>query len=103
MTAKVIALYNEPQNAELFDLYYFDRHVPLAKTLPGLKRYEVNVGKITDTSGASPFHLAAILSFDSLSDIQSAMASEEGLATAADLQNFATSGVSLLILETHEI
>lgn len=103
MSAKVIALYNPPKNTEVFDAYYFSRHVPLAKTLPGLTKYEVSVGKVTDMTGASPYHLAATLTFNSLQDIQTALASAEGVATAGDLQNFASGGVSLLIFESKEI
>ena len=103
MFAKVIALYNPPQDTQAFDKYYFGTHVPLAKTLPGLQRYEVSSGKVTDITGASPYHLAATLTFNSLQDVQAALASAEGVATAADLRNFASGGVSLLIFESKEI
>ncbi len=103
MSAQVIALYNPPQDTQAFDSYYFERHVPLAKTLPGLQRYEVSIGKVTDMSGASPYYLAATLSFDSMQDIQKALASPEGAATAADLGNFASGGVSLLFFDSREI
>ena len=103
MSAKVIALYNPPQDADAFDKYYFAHHVPLAKKLPGLTRYEVSSGKVTDMSGASPYHLAATLTFNSMHDVQSALASAEGVATAADLRNFAFGGVTLLMFESKEI
>ncbi len=103
MSAKVIALYNPPKDTAAFDKYYFERHVPLAKTLPGLQRYEVSNGKVTDISGASPYHLAATLTFNSMQDIQTALTSAEGVATAADLGNFASGGASLLIFESKEI
>ena len=103
MAAKVIALYNAPQDSQAFDKYYYGKHVPLAKSLPGLKGYEVSSGKVTDMSGASPYYLAATLSFDSMQDIQAALASAEGAATAGDLGNFATGGVSLLFFESKEI
>ena len=66
MSTKVIALYNLPKDVQAFDNYYFSRHVPLAKTLPGLTKYEVSVGKVTDITGTSPYHLAATLTFNSL-------------------------------------
>jgi uncharacterized protein (TIGR02118 family) len=47
--------------------------------------------------------LIATLTFDSLADIRAALASPEGHATAADLANFATGGVSLLIAETRSV
>ena len=103
MSAKVIALYNPPSDIAAFDKYYYANHVPLAKTLPGLRRYEVSSGKISDISGATPYHLAATLTFDSMQAIQAALASPEGAATAGDLQNFATGGVSLIMFESKEI
>jgi uncharacterized protein (TIGR02118 family) len=45
----------------------------------------------------------ATLQFDSVADIQSALASAQGQATAADLGNFADGGVDLLIFDTVEV
>ena len=103
MSAKIIALYNPPSDLAAFDKYYYAHHVPLAKTLPGLRCYEVSSGKVSDISGATPYHLVATLTFDSMQAIQAALASPEGAATAGDLQNFATGGVSLLMFESNEI
>jgi uncharacterized protein (TIGR02118 family) len=76
--AKLVALYRIPQDAEAFDDYYFSTHVPTAKKLPGLRRYEVSAGPVTTREGDPPYHLAAILSFDSLAAIQEALNSPEG-------------------------
>jgi uncharacterized protein (TIGR02118 family) len=35
--AKIFVLYSKPADTAAFDAYYFDKHVPLAKTLPGLR------------------------------------------------------------------
>jgi len=53
--------------------------------------------------GATPYYLAAILSFDSVAAIASALQTPEGQATAADLGNFATGGVDLLLFDTKEV
>ena len=45
-------------------------------------------------------HLVAELNFDSMADLDSALASPEGKATAADLVNFAQAGATLLAFET---
>ena len=47
-------------------------------------------------AGIAP-HLVAILNFDSLADLNAALASPEGQAAAADLSNFASAGATLLI------
>ena len=50
------------------------------------------------SQGIAP-HLIAILNFDSLADLNTALASPEGQAAAADLSNFASSGATLLIYD----
>lgn len=97
--AKLIALYKKPANPAAFDAYYFSTHVPLAKNISGLRHYEVSVGPVVTPQGDSPFHLLATLSFESMSAIQQALGSPEGSAPAADLANFAQSGVELLIFD----
>lgn len=102
--AKVIALYRHPGNAADFDSYYFASHVPIAKRIPGLRRYEVSKGPVSLLQGgAAPYHLAAILTFDSVAAIQQALASPEGQATAADLGNFAQAGVELMVFDAKEV
>ncbi len=101
--AKVYALYGTPADAAAFDRHYYATHVPIAKRLPGLRRYEVTSGPVTTTTGASPYHLVATLTFDSMAAIQAALASPEGRATAADLPHFATGGVELCFADTREI
>lgn len=101
--AKVLVLYKLPTNQAEFDRYYFERHVPLAKQLPGLKSYTVSQGPVMGVAGRADIHLAAILEFDSMADIQAALASEAGKRTAEDLSNFASAGVELLFFESHEV
>ena len=101
--AKLIALYKKPADVAAFDKYYFETHVPLAKTVAGLKRYDVSVGGVSKVGGESPYHLAAILTFDSVADLQKGLGSPEGAATAKDLGNFAQAGVDLLMFESKEI
>jgi len=101
--AKLIALYKKPADPAAFDAHYFSTHVPLAKKIKGLRRYEVNVGAVATPQGESPLHLVAILTFDSLVAIQEALGSPEGAATAADLANFAQAGCELLVFDSKEI
>jgi uncharacterized protein (TIGR02118 family) len=101
--AKLVALYKTPANAEAFDAHYYSTHVPLAKQLPGLRRYEVSTGPVGTPQGASPYHLAAILSFDSLEALKQGLGSPQGQATAGDLANFAQAGVELLLFDTKEV
>src|SRR5262245_23593830 len=95
MAARLLALYKTPNDRDAFDTYYLSTHVPLAKTVPGLRRYEVSTGTALGPNGPSNIHLVATLHFDSVDDIKAALASPEGRATAGDLGNFADGGVEL--------
>jgi uncharacterized protein (TIGR02118 family) len=101
--AKLIALYRHPKDAKAFDRHYHDMHIPLAKKIPGLKKFDISDGVIGTPEGASPYHLAATLFFDSKADILAALSSPEGQATAADVGTFADGGVELLIFDTKEV
>ncbi|WP_248322737.1 EthD family reductase [Caballeronia sp. Sq4a] len=100
--AKLVALYKTPSDKQAFDAHYTSTHAPLAKKLPGLRRYELSTGPVTVAQGESPYHLVAVLEFDSLDAIRSALESPEGQATAGDLSNFAQAGVELLMFDTKD-
>jgi uncharacterized protein (TIGR02118 family) len=96
---QILVLYNPPDDAAAFDKYYHETHIPLAKRMPGLRSYVISTAPPRALAG-NPIHLVAQLTFDSMADLNAALASQEGQATAADLGNFAHAGVTLLILET---
>jgi uncharacterized protein (TIGR02118 family) len=101
--AKLVAIYRKPADTAKFDAYYKNTHIPLAKQIPGLTSYEISTSTIATPEGEAPFHLIAILSFASLSDIQSGLASPHGQAAAADIGNFADGGVDLMFFDTDEV
>lgn len=102
--AQLVVLYVTPADPAAFDAYYTSTHAPLAKKLPGLRKYLVSKGGVT-TPGADtpPHHLLAELHFDSLDALKAALASAEGAAAVADLPNFASAGVSISIVEVADI
>jgi uncharacterized protein (TIGR02118 family) len=101
--AQLVVMYKTPKDAAVFNKYYFDKHIPLAKKIPGLKKYEVSQGPVATPSGPSSYHLVALLHFDNLAAIQGAFGSAEGQATVADVQTFATGGVDILMFDTREV
>ena len=101
--AHLYALYQQPADPAAFDDYYFNKHVPLAKTIPGLRGYEVTQGDVMGMAGKHGVYLIATLKFDSMAAIQAAMASAEGQATAADLANFASAGVDVMMGDTRSV
>ena len=98
--AKLFAVYQQPKDPAAFDKYYYGTHVPLAKTLPGLRSYEVTRGAVMGMGGKHAVYLVAVLEFDSMEAIGAAMSSSQGQATAADLANFASAGVDVMMADT---
>ena len=78
--ARMVVIYRTPKDIEAFDRHYFDIHVPLAKKIPGLRKYEVSDGPIATQVGTSDVHRIGTLYFDDLAAIEKAFASAEGRA-----------------------
>jgi uncharacterized protein (TIGR02118 family) len=101
--AELVVMYKTPKDIAAFDKHYSEKHIPIAKKMPGLRKYEVSRGPVATPMGASGYHLIATLSFDNLAAIQAAFASPEGQAAAADVQTFATGGVEMIFYDTKEV
>jgi uncharacterized protein (TIGR02118 family) len=101
--AKLVVLYKTPADTAAFDAYYASTHIPLAKKIPGMTRYEVSNGPVSTPQGPSPYHLAAVLSFDSFDALRAGLGSPEGEAAARDVGNFALAGADLLFFDTKEV
>jgi uncharacterized protein (TIGR02118 family) len=68
--------------------------------IPGLRRFEHGKVLGTPDGSAAPYYYIAELSFDSAQELQAAMGSDEGQAAGADVETFATGGVTLMSAET---
>jgi uncharacterized protein (TIGR02118 family) len=101
--AELVVTYKTPKDTAAFDKYYAETHIPLAKTMPGLRKYQVSKGPVATPAGPSGIHLIAILTFDDLAAIGAAFGSPEGRATAADLPKFATGGADIVFFDTREV
>ena len=103
--AMMLVVYRTPANKEAFDKHYFDVHVPLAKKLPGLKKYEVSKGSIMPIAGAKDPYMVAMLHFETLAAIREAFGSEIGQACATDRKLFAPadSDLQIFLFDTREL
>ncbi len=101
--ARLVVMYRTPKDVGAFDKHYFETQVPIAKRIPGLRKYEVSQGPVVTPAGPSGLHLIATLHFDDLAAIQRAFASAEGQAAAADVQTFATGGVDMFLFDSREV
>lgn len=103
MTAKLVVTYKTPKDPAAFDKHYAEKHIPLAKKLPGLRNYEVSRGAVASPAGPSGVHLVATLTFDDMGAIQAAFGSPEGKAAAGDVPTFASGGADMMMYETKDV
>jgi uncharacterized protein (TIGR02118 family) len=92
---RVLALYGAPTDPDHFREYYEKTHIPIARKMPGLTgiRWSFDVKGLM---GESPYFCICELDFESAEALQAALQSPEGQATAGDVPNYATGGVTLV-------
>ena len=100
--AQLVVTYRTPTDPAAFDHHYETVHAPMARKIPGLRRFETSAGPVMTPEGPSDVHLIAILHFDDMAAIAAAFASPEGQAAAGDVPNFASGGASMAMYETRE-
>jgi uncharacterized protein (TIGR02118 family) len=92
---RVTIVYNHPTDPAAFDEHYRTRHLPLVREVPDVVHF---AGGHCDGMGGQPAqaYFLAQLYFSSAETAGAALSSNEGQAAAADLENFADGGVSML-------
>jgi uncharacterized protein (TIGR02118 family) len=86
---RFLVLYQQPTDPEAFERHYFDVHVPLAKQLPGLRRYTVSRDP-SPIRGQQGFFLVAELDWDDMESLRRDFSSPLGQATARDVDELAS-------------
>lgn len=101
---KMTVIYQTPKDIDFFERHYFDVHIPLAKKLPGLIKYEINDHAIISTTGHLPYRIANLY-FDSMETMKIAFASEIGQQCAADRKILApgSEDVQIYLYDTKEV
>lgn len=94
---KTTLLYGHPTDPEAFEKYYAETHLPIAAKMKGVEKLELTKFISAPDGGKAAYYRMAELYFLSTDQMQETMASPEGQATSADLANFATGGVTMLI------
>jgi 4-carboxymuconolactone decarboxylase len=92
---RVLALYPPPKDPAHFKKYYVEKHLPLAAQMPGLlsSRHSFAIEGVT---GPSPYFCIWEGEFASEAAMAAATQSPIGQKVAADVANYATSGVTIL-------
>ena len=99
---RFLVLYDRPADPGAFERHYRDVHIPLAKKLPGLRRYTIS-RNVTPVRGGEPYYLVAELDWDDMAALQRAFQSPEGQATAADVPKLASEGVHRMVFEQEDV
>ncbi len=88
-------LYPKPDDPAAFKRYYEGTHIPLARTLPGLRSLRFGYPEAL-TPGESPHFCIFQAEFDSPSAMAQALKSEIGAKVAADVPNYSPKGATLV-------
>ena len=86
---------------EEFVRYWLGTHVLLAKKMPGLRRYVVNVVRRPPNREAD-YHGVVELWFDDVASMKKAFTSPEGVATQKDTEAF-TSAITTMYVDENTI
>ncbi len=103
MSAKLMVLYGHPTDPAAFDAYYTDHHLPLVRVVPGLQSAAASAGPVGSPDGSSPYHRISTYTWGTMEELQQGLGSPQGAAAAADLENFATGGATLLVFTDDEV
>ena len=94
---KLSVLYGHPADPAAFEAYYLGTHLPLAAATPGLGRTEISKGLPGPDGAPPPFYRLFEAWFDSPAHLAAVSSTPAWQQVAADLPNFASGGVTLLL------
>ncbi|MEP7376431.1 MAG: EthD family reductase [Chitinophagaceae bacterium] len=94
---KGTVLYGHPADAGAFEKYYAETHTPLVVKTQGIVKAEYTKFLPNPDGSAPAYYRMAELYFAGPAEMQQALGSPEGKVMVADLANFATGGVTILI------
>ncbi len=98
--AKIIVLFGRPKDPEAFDEQYWKEHIPLAKQMPGLKKYTVN--KVVAAPRGDPAYQVVELEFEDMESLKKALESPAARESGRQGVKIATGGITFLYAESKE-
>ncbi len=99
--ASIIVLFGKPQDPQEFDELYWKEHVPMARKMPGLKKF--NVHKVTPPPGREPpYYQVVEMEFESMDELKKATKSPESQESTRHASKIATGGMTFLYTESKE-
>jgi len=99
--AKIIVLFGQPKDPKQFDEEYWKDHVPVAKQMPGLKKYTVH--KIVGAPRGEPAYYQVVeLEFENMDYLKKALESPAARESGRHGVKIATGGITFLYAESKE-
>lgn len=98
---RIAILYGQPTEPAEFDRHYFDTHVPIVESLPGLRQFAWS--KPRPLGEGVDVYFVAELWFDTAEDLKTALRSPEMAAAGADLQNFSVTSIRMFSGEVNVV
>ncbi|MBO0792685.1 MAG: EthD family reductase [Ktedonobacteraceae bacterium] len=99
---KFLILWDTPTDPVAFERHYREIHIPLAKQLPGLRRY--TAGRHATAIRGEPYYWIAELEWDTMDARQKASQSPQGQAVSQDVANLARyAQVRSMLYEVEEL
>lgn len=96
---RLTVLYGHPQDPSVFDRYYHEVHIPIARKMRGLRGWTIGKCEPATAGDQAPYYMIVGLFAETRADLEAILASPEGQATIADVPNFATGGFTFMFDE----
>ncbi|GAB6139313.1 hypothetical protein JCM14076_00420 [Methylosoma difficile] len=102
-TAKLIVMYPNPTDVEVFEKRYAEEHVPMAvEKLAGKTRFVASLITASASPAASPYHRIAEVYFPSMQALLDCLNSAGGQETAAHAVEISSGGAPVFLLSEVE-
>ncbi|MDR3671892.1 MAG: EthD family reductase [Holophaga sp.] len=100
---RLLILYGHPKDPKAFLDHYYEKHIPIAKKMKGLKKWTVGKAVGMPDGKPSPYFYIADLYAESRAALEAILDSPEGRAAVADVPNFATGGVTFIYTDMEDV
>jgi uncharacterized protein (TIGR02118 family) len=96
----LVVLYPTPTDVAAFDRRYQEEHVRLVKSHLGMAKFRAHpvLGVVGNAGSPPPYHLMVELEFASAKDMEKALQSTGGQATAAHATEISSGGAPVMLI-----